>query len=283
MLSFESIAALRSHLAQIRETGQSIGFVPTMGNLHKGHLALVKEAQEQSDYVVASIFVNPLQFGPEEDYERYPRTFDQDREALENARCDALFIPAVNEIYPQGLDSHTLVSVPELSELYCGSTRPGHFNGVATVVTKLFNIVQPDLAVFGLKDYQQLQVIRKLVRDLCLPVSIIGVETCRESDGLAISSRNAYLTVEQRRDAARIYRILQSTAETIAAGNRDFSELEQMAKSSLNEGDLKVDYFNICHAHTLLPATEYDTELVILAAAWLGSTRLIDNISIDID
>lgn len=274
---FEHTDALRAHLDTVRGDGRRIALVPTMGNLHAGHLALIGAARERCAHVVATIFVNPLQFGPGEDFERYPRTFETDMEKLLAAGCDTLFAPTVNEIYPGGPRSQTLVSVPELSELYCGAARPGHFNGVATVVCKLFNLVAPQEAFFGLKDYQQLLIIRRMVKDLCLPIAIRGVPIQREASGLALSSRNAYLSAGEKALAPALYAQLCSTRADLLAGASRFTDLEQAAQKRLESLGMKVDYYNICHAHSLLPATPYDKDLVILAAVWLGGTRLIDN------
>lgn len=282
MRIFEHAEALRAHLADVRHSGRRVALVPTMGNLHAGHLALVEAARERDCHVVASIFVNPMQFGPGEDFERYPRTFEQDVASLRAAGCDTLFAPDVLEVYPGGLDSQTVVSVPELSELHCGASRPGHFNGVATVVCKLFNLVAPDHAFFGRKDYQQLLIIRKMVEDLCMPVCITGVPTVREADGLALSSRNGYLDAAQRSAAPALYRALCETAQALEAGTASFTELEQASANALRSAGFKPDYFTICHARTLLPATPYDKDLVILAAAWLGDTRLIDNLCVSL-
>lgn len=277
---FEHKEALRAHLESVRKAEARIGLVPTMGNLHEGHLALIRAARQGCDHVVASIFVNPLQFGPNEDFTRYPRTLERDAAMLQAEGCHTLFAPTVNEIYPQGLESQTVVSVPELSELYCGATRPGHFNGVATIVCKLFNIVAPHEAFFGLKDYQQLLIIRKMAADLCLPLRIHGIPIQREASGLALSSRNAYLTEQQKAIAPALYRQLRETRKALLAGSLNFSDLEQNAQKTLEGAGMRVDYFNIAHAATLLPATPYDKDLVILGAVYLGSTRLIDNIGV---
>ena len=277
LLRISDIAALRAEIRKQRATGRRIGLVPTMGNLHAGHLKLVEQAKQQCDWVVSSIFVNPMQFGPGEDLDAYPRTLEQDIVALEKQGCHCLFHPDANTIYPHGLQKQTVVSVPELGMAYCGKSRPGHFDGVTTVVSKLFNICQPDIAFFGLKDYQQFLIIRKMVDDLMFPIEMVGVETVREPDGLAMSSRNNYLTVEQRRCAPALFRTLQETRARIESGDRDFPTLEQAARDHLSEAGLKPDYFAICHANTLQPAQPEDDELAILAAAFLGSTRIIDN------
>ena len=277
---FTEIAGLRAQVKKLKSQGLSIGLVPTMGNLHAGHLKLVADARQRCDWVICSIFVNPMQFGPDEDLDAYPRTLEQDKNGLRATGCDCLFFPAVSEIYPQGLQSQTVVSVPELGTSHCGSSRPGHFDGVTTVVSKLFNICQPDVAFFGLKDFQQFLIIRKMVVDLLISVELVGVETEREADGLAISSRNNYLTREQRQLAPTLYRTLQETGAELEAGNKDFRALEAVGRSSLSEAGLQPDYFAICDASSLKAAQPEDTDLVILAAAYLGKARLIDNVRV---
>ncbi|MBD3609899.1 MAG: pantoate--beta-alanine ligase [Gammaproteobacteria bacterium] len=262
--------------------GLTVAFVPTMGNLHDGHLALVDKAGQLADKVVVSIFVNPIQFGPNEDFDSYPRTLEQDAVQLVDHGADLLFAPSVAEMYPQGRDNQTRITVPELSELYCGAFRPGFFTGVATVVNKLFNIVPADIAVFGEKDFQQLHIIRRMVFDLNLSMDIVGVPTRRESNGLAMSSRNGYLSETERETAAEIYRTLVVARQRILDGENDFADIEQAAINLLQQAGFKTDYFVICNALTLQAAQAGDTSLVILVAAHLGSTRLIDNISIEI-
>lgn len=269
--------SLRETLNPLRHRGQRIALVPTMGNLHEGHLALVAEAQKHASFVVCSIFVNPMQFGPSEDLDAYPRTLEQDIARLEAAGCHALFTPGVAEMYPLGHQQHTVVSVPALSEGYCGASRPGHFDGVATVVCKLFNLVQPDTAVFGLKDYQQFLVIQRMTADLCLPIALVGVPTRREASGLAMSSRNGYLTAEEKERATALIHNLRTAADSLQAGATP-AEVEARATQQLEEAGLRPDYFKVCHAQTLAPATAQDENLVILAAAWMGRTRLIDNL-----
>jgi pantoate--beta-alanine ligase len=254
-----------------------------MGNLHEGHISLVRRAQQLADVVVVSIFVNPLQFGANEDLSSYPRTIAADKEKLFAEGVQHLFLPQVEEIYPEGMDCHTKVSVPELGDYHCGASRPGHFNGVSTIVNKLFNIVQPDIAVFGEKDFQQLSIIRKMVRDLCLPVEIVGVATARAEDGLALSSRNGYLNTQQRRLAPTLHRVLQETREAIACGYDSYRELERHARLSLQAAGFEPDYFNICDARDLLEVRQQTEEIVILAAAKLGSTRLIDNVTLNVN
>lgn len=279
METVHHIATLRETLRTVRRRDRRIVAVPTMGNLHEGHLALVDRARQCGDYVVTTIFVNPMQFGEGEDFESYPRTLEADTEELQARGCDCVFAPSAGEIYPEGLDTHTVVSVPGISERHCGASRPGHFDGVTTVVAKLFGILQPDAAVFGLKDYQQFQVIRKMVLDLCLPVELIGVATQRDESGLALSSRNNYLSQTQRLQATQISRWLRHTAQALQQGRRDFATLEQEARDALTEQGLEVDYFTICQAETLEPAAAGDHDLVVLAAARIGGTRLIDNMA----
>jgi pantoate--beta-alanine ligase len=271
-----TIVELRATVKAWRLSGQSVALVPTMGNLHAGHLKLVEEAKEKADRVVVSIFVNPIQFGVGEDFETYPRTECEDQKKLEATGADLLFLPAISELYTQ--DAKTVVSVTALSEWYCGASRPGHFNGVATVVCKLFNIVQPDISLFGLKDFQQLTVIRTMVRDLNIPVEIIGVETVRESSGLAMSSRNGYLTAEEKTVAAKLYQSLCTARDAVLAGQLSYQDIEREALQFLQESGFQPDYFNVCRVSDLKKAGEDDVELVLLTAARLGKTRLIDNI-----
>ncbi|MDP9506376.1 pantoate--beta-alanine ligase [Pseudomonas protegens] len=283
MNTVKTVRELRAAVARARSEGKRIGFVPTMGNLHSGHAALVAKAAQRVDFVVASIFVNPLQFGAGEDLDKYPRTLAADQEKLLEAGCHLLFAPSVEEMYPDGMAGQTRVSVPQLSEGLCGASRPGHFEGVATVVSKLFNMVQPDLAVFGQKDYQQLAVIRALVHDLNMPIQIIGEPTVRASDGLALSSRNGYLSAEQRAIAPVLYRSLSQIAQAIRDGERDYPRLLAEQQQQLEAAGLRRDYLEIRHAKNLRPATAEDRDLVILVAAYLGATRLIDNLHLDLD
>ncbi len=280
MITVETLAELRAHIAQARSEGKRIGFVPTMGNLHNGHMTLIDEAAEQCDFVVASIFVNPLQFNDKDDLKRYPRTLSADQMHLKDHDCDLLFFPDVDEVYPNGQAQQTLVGVPEVSQGLCGGSRPGHFDGVSTVVSKLFNMVQPDAAFFGEKDFQQLAVIRRMVADLCMPIEIIGVPTCREPDGLAMSSRNGYLSAEERVQAVHLSKALITLKEQIRAGSSDFPMLIEEAKAYLNEHGLTPDYVEICRVDTLKQASTDDKELVILGAVFLGSARLIDNFTL---
>lgn len=274
----EDVAALRERVAGWRRQGQSIGFVPTMGNLHRGHLALIAQAREQADRVVCSIFVNPTQFGPNEDYARYPRTLEADAAALAAGGCDLLFLPSVQAMYPLGVDRTVRVEVPGLSDVLCGAFRPGHFAGVATVVARLFNQVQPDLAVFGRKDYQQLAVIRHLAADLAFPIRILAGATVREPDGLAMSSRNQYLQPAERATAARIHAILLGMRERLAAG-ATVAGIEAWASGELASAGFRVDYAVLRRPDQLAEvAVAGEGEWVALIAARLGGTRLIDNI-----
>ncbi len=283
MRTYSTNASLQAALRKARKSGHTIAFVPTMGNLHEGHLDLVRKARSRCDVVVVSIFVNPLQFGPGEDLDAYPRTLAADKEKLFAEGVNMLFAPAVDEIYPEGMARQTQVVVPDLSETLCGSSRPGHFNGVTTVVTKLFNIVQPDVAVFGEKDFQQLSIVRKMVTDLCMPIEIVGVRTVREEDGLAMSSRNGYLTPAQRRLAPLIHETLLSCREAIACGFDNFLQLESHARMKLLQAGFEPDYLAIRDARTLRAVTENTEEIAILAAARLGSTRLIDNVRLSLN
>ncbi|WP_405120201.1 pantoate--beta-alanine ligase [Pseudomonas leptonychotis] len=283
MNTVKSVRELRAAVSQARAEGKQIAFVPTMGNLHAGHAALVEKAAQRADFVVASIFVNPLQFGPNEDLESYPRTLLADQEKLVQAGCHLLFTPDVAEMYPHGTDGQTRVSVAGVSEGLCGASRPGHFEGVATVVSKLFNMVQPDLAIFGQKDFQQLAVIRTLVRDLNMPIQIIGEPTVRAEDGLALSSRNGYLSAEQRDAAPLLYRTLKEMANAIKAGERDYAKLITAAQAQHSAAGLRPDYLEVREANGLRPATADDRHLVILVAAFTGNTRLIDNLAFELD
>lgn len=273
-----TVEQLRDQVRRWRATGMSVALVPTMGNLHAGHLELVRLARQLADRCLVTIFVNPLQFGEGEDLASYPRTLETDREKLLSAETDMLFTPSVEEVYPNGQRAQTRVEVPELSDLLCGASRSGHFVGVATVVCKLFNMAQPDLAVFGEKDYQQLLVIRRMVADLALPVKIVGMATAREPDGLARSSRNSYLSKAEREIAPRLYQTLQNTAQAIAAGENDLDSLEASAQAMLRAAGFRLDYYSVRRVADLMPPEGGDQELVVLAAAWLGRPRLIDNL-----
>lgn len=274
---------LQARLSEARDKGHRIAFVPTMGNLHEGHMQLVRRAQEQADVVVVSIYVNPLQFGAGEDLDNYPRTLAADKEKLFAEGVQLLYTPETADIYPEGMQRHTQVEVPDLSETLCGSSRPGHFNGVTTIVAKLFNIVRPDIALFGEKDFQQLSIVRKMVADLCMPVQVVGVPTVRDTDGLALSSRNSYLSPSQRRIAPLLHETLASCREAIACGFDNFLQLESHARMRLLQAGFTPDYFAIRDANTLRNVTEDTEEIAILAAARLGGTRLIDNVRLSLN
>lgn len=282
MQEFKQAADLQQQVRLWRQQGHSIGFVPTMGNLHAGHLSLVKLAQQHADKVVVSIFVNPLQFGPNEDFDSYPRTFEADQSALAEMQTDAVFYPAVEEMYPNGSEQALVCVPPALTGLLEGASRPGHFDGVTTVVTKLFNQVQPDVAVFGQKDYQQFAVIQRMVSDLSMPIQLIRAPIGRDEDGLALSSRNQYLSAEQRNIAPKLYTTLLDVELALKSGNRDFTALTQAATEQLIAcGFDQVDYVQIVNPVTLLPAEPEDDRFVILSVARLGKTRLLDNILLD--
>jgi pantoate--beta-alanine ligase len=281
MQTVKTISALRAELAPWRVKGERIAFVPTMGNLHAGHLKLVEIAKKQAKRVVVSIFVNPLQFGQNEDFLSYPRTFDEDSRILSKNSVDILFAPELEEIYPESQATLTRVEVPGLSDILCGASRPGHFRGVAMVVNKLFNIVQPDLAVFGEKDYQQLLIIRRMVKDLAMPIEIVSVPTVRELDGLAMSSRNGYLSAEERRQAPQLYQALCAVRYQLMKGKGcDFAAAEEVGLVWLRNAGLRPDYLSVRRAQDLGPAGADDRDVVVLAAAWLGNTRLIDNLPV---
>lgn len=274
---------IRSAVTNWRREGASIAFVPTMGSLHDGHLALVDAAKQRADRVVASIFVNPLQFSAGEDFTEYPRDPQADSIKLAERDVDLLYLPEVDEVYGRPLDQVTRVHVPGLADILCGASRPGHFDGVATVVTQLFNIVQPDVAVFGEKDYQQLVLIRRLTADLRSPVEILGVATQRDSDGLALSSRNAYLSAAQRSVAPRLYQVLQALGDALQrVQGGHLKAVEQMGRTKLEEAGLRPDYLRILRAEDLARPGAGDTELVILAAVYLGKVRLIDNLRVSL-
>lgn len=283
MITVKSLRELRAAVSRARSEGKRIALVPTMGNLHAGHIALVEKATQRADFVVASIFVNPLQFNANEDLDKYPRTLVADQEKLVGAGCHLLFTPDVEEVYPDGMQQQTRVSVPLVSEGLCGASRPGHFEGVATVVCKLFNMVQPDLALFGEKDFQQLAVIRKLVRDLNLPIQVMGEPTVRAADGLALSSRNGYLNESQRALAPLLYRTLQQLAEEIRRQPSAQSTLLAAARQQLEDAGLRPDYLELREAVQLREVQDSDRQLVLLAAVYLGTTRLIDNLQFSLD
>jgi pantoate--beta-alanine ligase len=277
LLTVSTVAELREFVQHAQFKGQSVGFIPTMGNLHPGHMSLIKQAKKHCDVVIASIFVNPLQFNDQSDLTNYPRTLEQDQALLTENGCQLLFAPTVDEMYPNGQESQSIVSVPDVSMGLCGGSRPGHFDGVATVVTKLFNMVQADKAYFGEKDFQQLAVIRKMVADLCIPVDVVGVPTERNSEGLALSSRNGYLSANELELAPAIFTALQEVSTAIQQGN-DFATTLDETQQRLNKQGFKVDYLALCRESDLKPATVDDTKLVVLIAAFLGSARLIDNL-----
>ena len=274
-----TVSDLRAFLTLARGNGKTVGFVPTMGNLHQGHLDLVNKASDMTDIVVVSIFVNPMQFGPHEDFDAYPRTLNADCEALNNHPCDAVFAPTVREVYPKGVN--TEIDLPSLSTILCGHHRPGHFKGVATVVTKLLNIVQPDVAVFGNKDYQQLQVIQTMVADLLIPVTIVGADTTREPNGLAMSSRNAYLSAEEKETAAMLYATLKRIGDALRSDSQVSTTLKQ-EKERLTANGFVLDYLEIRDAQDLSKSYVEADSAVILVAAKLGRARLIDNLVIEL-
>ena len=277
MLIIETLQLLRQQIRRLRMEGKRVALVPTMGNLHDGHMKLVDEAKARADVVVVSIFVNPMQFDRPEDLARYPRTLQEDCEKLNKRKVDLVFAPSVKEIYPNGTETHTYVDVPGLSTMLEGASRPGHFRGVSTIVSKLFNLVQPDIACFGEKDFQQLALIRKMVADMGFDIEIIGVPIMRAKDGLALSSRNGYLTAEQRKIAPALYKVLSSIADKLQAGERDLDEIIAIAGQELNEKGFRADDIQIRDADTLLEVSENSKRAVILVAAWLGDARLIDN------
>ncbi|EOY3784428.1 pantoate--beta-alanine ligase [Escherichia coli] len=277
MLIIETLPLLRQQIRRLRMEGKRVALVPTMGNLHDGHMKLVDEAKARADVVVVSIFVNPMQFDRPEDLARYPRTLQEDCEKLNKRKVDLVFAPSVKEIYPNGTETHTYVDVPGLSTMPEGASRPGHFRGVSTIVSKLFNLVQPDIACFGEKDFQQLALIRKMVADMGFDIEIIGVPIMRAKDGLALSSRNGYLTAEQRKIAPGLYKVLSSIADKLQAGERDLDEIITIAGQELNEKGFRADDIQIRDADTLLEISENSKRAVILVAAWLGDARLIDN------
>ncbi|QLO44077.1 pantoate--beta-alanine ligase [Citrobacter freundii] len=280
MLIIETLPLLRQHVRRLRQEGKRVALVPTMGNLHDGHMKLVDEARARADVVIASIFVNPMQFDRPDDLVRYPRTLQEDCEKLNKRKVDYVFAPAVEEIYPQGLEGHTFVDVPGLSTMLEGASRPGHFRGVATIVSKLFNLIQPDIACFGEKDFQQLALIRKMVADLGYDIEIVGVPIIRAKDGLALSSRNGYLTAEQRKIAPGLYKVMSRIGEKLQADERDQEEIIAIAEQELNEKGFRADDIQIRDADTLLALSETSKRAVILVAAWLGQARLIDNQSV---
>jgi pantoate--beta-alanine ligase len=275
-----TVAAVREHVRRWRSEGRRVAFVPTMGNLHTGHVSLIEAARRHGDRFVASIFVNPMQFGPNEDYAQYPRTPTKDADMLTEAGCNLMFMPDVAQIYPNGSERATRVDVPSLARVLDGEFRPGHFEGVSTIVATLFHIVEPDVAIFGEKDFQQLTIIRRMVADLCMPVEIVGAPTVRDSDGLAMSSRNQYLTSAERQVAPRIYQTLRAAANRLQAGDTEFSSIERTGVEALAKGGMKPDYFSVRRAQDLGAPAPDTKHLVVLTAARLGKARLIDNIQV---
>ena len=282
MQIYHHIDSLRDSLKKDRLAGKSIGFVPTMGNLHDAHIELVKMAQKTNDVVVCSIFVNGLQFGLNEDWDQYPRTFEADCQRLREVGCDYLFHPDDLEMYPNGLETQSRVVCPTMTDVLCGASRPGHFEGVTTVVTKLFNIVQPDEAVFGIKDFQQLAVIRRMVEDLCMPIQITAGDIHREPDGLAMSSRNSYITEDERPLVIQLNRSLNWAKEQIIEGRRDFDVVQAEAVQQIQSAGFRIDYFSICESKTLNSAAVDDQQITILGAMYTQGARLIDNVSLDL-
>lgn len=278
MRTAATVSEVRAALTEVRQRGHRIALVPTMGNLHRGHVVMMRQANETAQFTVATIFVNPLQFGDGEDYESYPRTLEEDREKLVGAGVNLLFVPTVATLYPDGLERSTRIEVPGLSSILCGAYRPVHFPGVTTVVSILFNIVQPDVALFGEKDFQQLLIIKRMVNDLQMPTSIDSVATVREPDGLAVSSRNEYLSADQRARASALYRTLCDARKAIQTGETDYVDLEKRSLESLQAEGLQPEYFSVRRAADLAVPALHDEELVILTAAWLGKARLIDNV-----
>ncbi|MGO1298260.1 MAG: pantoate--beta-alanine ligase [Vibrio sp.] len=282
MQTYAEISALREQIKRFKKDGHRIALVPTMGNLHEGHLNLVKKAHEQADIVIVSIFVNPMQFDNKDDLNRYPRTLEDDLHKLEQSGATLVFTPTPDMMYPQGMDKQTYIDVPGLSSILEGAARPGHFRGVTTIVGKLFNIVQPDVACFGEKDYQQLAIIRQMVTDLCMDITIINVPTAREIDGLAMSSRNNRLSIDDRQRAPAISRTMRWVCNAVRGGRRDFESLIEDAQDQLRAADIEPDEIHIRDAKTLEPITDASTQVVILMSAYLSDVRLIDNQVIDL-
>jgi pantoate--beta-alanine ligase len=282
MITVETAVSLREQVARLRQGGKRIAFAPTMGNLHAGHVRLMQEARHHAQAVVASIYVNPLQFGKNEDFDSYPRTPSHDKVALLSAGVDMLFKPTDSEMYPRGRAAQTVVEVPALSDELCGAFRPGHFRGVTTVVNRLFNMVKPDVAVFGKKDYQQWMLVRLMTADLGLAVEIIGVDTVREPDGLAMSSRNNYLSPTERKVAPRLYEALGTLRDRLRDKGMALETVEQNAIMELEADGFRPDYVSVRRQQDLQKPGADDRKLVALVAAWLGQTRLIDNIEFEI-
>lgn len=282
MQTFYSVAEIRGQVAAWRAAGERVALVPTMGNLHAGHIDLVDHARQLAPRTVVSIFVNPTQFGPREDFRGYPRTMEEDQASLQAAGTDALFAPSVEDVYPRGVENATRVEVPGISNILCGEFRPGHFQGVAQIVAKLFNMVLPDVAVFGEKDRQQLTVVRWMAEDLNIPVEIAGVPTIRDPDGLAMSSRNAYLTPEERALAPTLYLMLREAVEQLRRGQSDYRAIEESAMASLAEAGFRPEYFRVLRAEDFTDPGPGESRLMVVGAAWLGRARLIDNLLVDL-
>lgn len=282
MITVSETEGLRDKLSEWRSAGDHVALIPTMGNLHAGHLSLIDLAREHAEKIVVSIFVNPTQFGESEDFDGYPQTLDRDKRRLTRSGVDILFVPSVSTLYPFGVDNATSVIVPGLSDEFCGEFRPGHFAGVSSVVTRLFGLVQPDVAVFGQKDYQQQLIIRRMTEDLSFPIRIVTGETVREKDGLALSSRNQYLTEEERATAPVIFKVLNSIGESLQSGKRNYDELQEEASKALADAGLTPDYVSIRRAENLAEPDRDCDELVVFVAATLGKARLIDNIVVSV-
>jgi len=283
MESIFDVESLRAQSKTWRLSGLTIAIVPTMGNLHSGHLSLLGRAKDLADRTIVSIFVNPIQFGVGEDYDSYPSTIKEDLQKLDIAGVDAAFMPDLKELYPGGTEVDTRITVPEISDILCGEYRKGHFSGVATVVAKLLINSMPDYALFGEKDFQQVLVIRRMVIDMLLPVQIVSMPTCRETDGLAMSSRNRYLSLQERGKSPAIYRTLKLAVEKLRKGTFSVEKIEQEGALSLTQIGMKVEYFSIRRQQDLLPVNSSDRDIVILTAVWLGSARLIDNLKVTLD
>ncbi len=282
MKIIQEVIKLNQLVTEWKNNNNTIALVPTMGSLHFGHISLIKEAKKLASKTVISIFVNPIQFGQGEDYESYPSTIDLDKKKLEEEGVDVLFIPDLKQLYPMGTETDTRITVPYISEILCGQQRPGHFSGVATVVTKLLVTSKPDFALFGKKDYQQYLVIKRMVSDLLIPTLIVGMPTQRENDGLALSSRNRYLSETERKIAPKIYLSLQKASEIIHAGTTDFDNAKQELIAELERFGMKVEYFELRSAADLALPKEDEKSFVILVAVWLGKARLIDNITLEL-
>ncbi len=278
---FKTIIDIVPALDEYRLQGKKIGFVPTMGNLHDGHIELVKLARKTNDVVVCSIFVNNLQFGLNQDWDKYPRTLEKDCEKLKSVSCEVLFHPDENQMYPNGLDSQTRVICPSMTDILCGASRPGHFEGVTTVVSKLLNIIQPNELILGRKDFQQMAILRRMIEDLCFPVNIIEANIYREADGLAMSSRNSFLTVAEKCKASQLYESLNWVVQMIRSGNKDFNFLQKEASKQINRAGFRTDYISVCNSKTLEMAAVDDIDITVLGAMYSSSARLIDNISLN--